>query len=64
MRTKQLFLILTLLCTVVQGAWAQNFDVWDGVTTKKPSGYYDDPEDDWYITINSAAELAFVMQNY
>ena len=64
MRLKNILCIFALLCTVVQGAWAQNFDVWDGVTTKKPSGYYVDPEDDWYITINSAAELAYVMQNY
>ena len=64
MKLKKFLCMLALLCAIAQGAWAQNFDVWDGVTTKKPSGYYVDPEDDWYITINSAAELAFVMQNY
>ncbi|MBQ3698787.1 MAG: hypothetical protein II886_02655 [Prevotella sp.] len=61
MRQKKIFLILALLCAMVQGTRAQNFDVWDGVTTKKPSGYYDY---DFNVTINSAAELAYVMQNY
>ena len=31
MRIKQLFLTLALLCTVVQGAWAQ--DSWDDAVT-------------------------------
>ena len=31
MRTKQLFLILALLCTMVQGAWAQAS--WEEVLT-------------------------------
>ena len=37
MRIKQLFLTLALLCTVVQGAWAQDYDVWDGHSESKPN---------------------------
>ena len=63
MRTRQLFLILALLCAVVQGAWAQNYDVWDGVTQKQPSitevGAYNTR-----IDINSAAEMAWLMAHF
>ena len=56
---KKVLLILALLCTIVQGTWAQNFDVWDGHTTTKPSqrangGY----------CINSAAELAYIREHW
>jgi len=60
MRTKKLLLILALLCTIVQGTRAQNFDVWDGHTTTEPSqigkhgGY----------SINSAAELAYIREHW
>jgi hypothetical protein len=63
MRTKQLFLILALLWAVSQGAWAQNYDVWDGVTQKQPSitevGAYNTR-----IDINSAAEMAWLMAHF
>ena len=60
MRTKKLLLILALLCAIVQGAWAQNFDVWDGHTTTRPSqtAYHGG----WYI--NSAAELAYIREHW
>ena len=63
MKKNFLFILTLLLTAVTQGAWAQNYDKWDGVTTKMPSGYW--PKNgDVYIDINSAAELAWVMQNY
>ena len=60
MRTKKLLLILALLCTLVQGTWAQNFDVWDGHTTTRPSemAYHGG----WCI--NSAAELAYIREHW
>ena len=62
MRIKQLFLTLVLLCAVVQGAWAQNYDVWDGVTTTKPE--YTDIVDGGYFEIRTAAELAYICQHF
>ena len=58
MRTKKLFLILALLCTIVQGTRAQNYDVWDGTTTTQPS------YSDHAIQINTAAQMAWLMKNY
>ena len=64
---QKIFLMFALLCAVVQGAWSQNYDVWDGVTTKKPSVQLD-IKDRWnwtpYVNITSAAELAYVMKNF
>ena len=39
MRTTKNFLTILalLLMAVTQGAWAQNYDVWDGTTTTQPS---------------------------
>ena len=58
MRTKKLFLILALLCTVAQGAHAQNYDVWDGHSEQQPriSGYY--------VNIDNAANLAYVRNHW
>ena len=35
MKKKKFLIILALLCTIAQGAWAQNYDVWDGHSEKK-----------------------------
>ena len=57
---QKFFLLIALVCTAAQGAWAQNFDVWDGHTTTRPSqtaghgGY----------NINSAAELAYIREHW
>ena len=55
---KKLLLFFALLCAVAQGALAQNFDVWDGVTMTQP-GYVINSR--WSITyqINTAAEMAW-----
>ena len=76
MRTKQLFLILALLCTMVQGAWAQFSwdgiydDVWDGHTTTKPQ-FKSSFHSDYYgkdftnvVVINTAAELAYIRDHW
>ena len=56
-------LLFALLWAVAQGAWAQNYDVWDGVTQKQPSitevGAYNTR-----IDINSAAEMAWLMAHF
>ena len=59
MRTKQLFLTLALLA-FGPTAWAQNFDVWDGHTTTRPSQY---GKHGGY-SINSAAELAYIRDHW
>ena len=62
MRPKPLFLSLALLCMVVQGSWAQSYDVWDGVTTTKPE--YTAFVDGGYFEIHTAAELAYICQHF
>ena len=60
---QKIFLLFALLCAVAQGARAQNYDVWDGVTQKQPSitevGAYETR-----IDINSAAEMAWLMAHF
>ena len=56
-------MILALLCTIAQGTRAQNYDVWDGVTTKEPGHYLLDDAYKIEININSAAEMAWVMNS-
>ena len=34
---QKIFLLTALLCAVAQGAWAQNYGVWDGTTTTRLS---------------------------
>ena len=51
---QKIFLMLALLCAVVQGAWSQNYDVWDGVTKTRPTLI-----NGWY-QINSASNLAYL----
>ncbi|MBQ9666941.1 MAG: hypothetical protein IJV33_10790 [Bacteroidaceae bacterium] len=57
MKAKVLF-ILALLCTIAQGAWAQNYDVWDGSTATRPQ------ETNGTIHITTAAELAYISNNF
>ena len=57
---RKLFLFLALLCAVAQGTWAQNFDVWDGHTTTRPSQY----DKHGGYCINSAAELAYIRDHW
>ncbi len=65
MRIKQLFLTLALLCAVVQGAWAQNYDVWDGVSEQKPYFYAEDyTYTGFSIDIWNAAQMAYVMKHW
>ena len=65
---QKIFLLTALLCAVAQGVWAQNYDVWDGMTTTKPglSAYEYAGNYDYVgtIEINSAAELAWLMSNF
>ena len=69
MRTKKLFLILALLCAIVQGAWAQNYNVWDGSSTECPiygsyqSGSTGETYDEW-CEIRNAAQLAYVREHW
>ena len=58
MKQKILFILALLLMAVTQGAWAQNYDVWDGTTTTQPS------YSNHAIQINTAAEMAWLMNNY
>ena len=55
---QKIFLLFALLCAIVQGAWAQNYDVWDGSTKTKPT------EIDGVIHITNAAELAYLSDNF
>ncbi len=65
MRQKKIFLILALLCTMVQGTWAQNYDVWDGVSEQKPYFYAErDQTTGFYIDIWNAAQMAYVMKHW
>ena len=62
MKKKLFLLTIALLCTVVQGAWA---DTWDGVS-------YNQPRQTWLhgldlelcIGIESAAELAYICEHF
>ena len=55
---KKVFAILALLCTVVQGAWA---DTWDGSSESMPdivtSVKYPEKTRTIYVEIHSAAQL-------
>ena len=55
---QKIFLLFVLLCAVVQGAWAQNFDVWDGVTETKPQ------EIAGVIYIKKASDLAYLRKHF
>ena len=51
-------MILALLCAFAQGAWAQNYNVWDGHSEQQPriSGYW--------VNIDNAANLAYVRNHW
>jgi len=57
--TKKLLLFLAMLCAFAQGAWAQNYEVWDGETQTVPHASSNNT-----IEINTAAELAWLMHNF
>ena len=69
---KNKLMIFALLCAFAQGAWAQNYDVWDGVTMTEPylytghdGNYYNNDIANYYnrpvAVIRSAADLAWVV---
>jgi len=58
------FLILALLCAFAQGAWAQNYNVWDGSTTTQPQFYSSYAGYTNVVVINTGAELAYVRDNW
>ena len=53
-------MILALLCAVVQGAWAQNYDVWDGHSTERPIS----TSNRRVLRITKAAHLAYVRDHW
>ena len=69
MKGKKILLILALLCAIVQEAWSQNYDVWDGVTTTCPrymnkiNGSTGEVIYEWYV-IQNAANLAYVTEHW
>ena len=62
---KKVFAILALLCTVVQGAWA---DTWDGSSESMPdivtSVKYPEKTRTIYVEIHSAAQLAYISNHW
>ena len=65
MKTKKILFILALLCAVVQGAWAQDFDVWDGHSESQPQLSQDDLVNGIYtLKITSGAELHWLHENW
>ena len=57
-------MILALLCAFAQGAWAQNYNVWDGSTTTQPQFYSSYGGYANVVVINTGAELAYVRDNW
>ena len=67
MQGKRFLFILVLLSAIVQGVWAQNYDVWDGVTTDSPiltSQYVNGQVINERYLIQNAANLAFIRENW
>ena len=62
--TKRLLLFIALLCAFAQGAWAQNYNVWDGSTTTQPQFYSSYGGYTNVVVINTGAELAYVRNNW
>ena len=58
---KKILMIIALLCAIVQETWA---DTWDGSTTTRPQVSYQQGETIFTIHIYTAAQLAFVAQNW
>jgi len=61
---RKIFMILALLCAFAQGAWAQNYKVWDGSTTTQPQFYSSYGGYTNVVVINTGAELAYVRDNW
>ena len=59
LKLKLLFVAL-LLGAAAQGAWAQNYDVWNGTSKSKP--WYHSQTG--YVVIRTAAELAYVAEHW
>ena len=62
--TKKFLLIFAMLCAFAQGAWAQNYKVWDGSTTTKPLHYSSYAGYTNVVVINTGAELAYIRNNW
>ena len=61
---KKLLLFIATLCAFAQGAWAQNYKVWDGSTTTKPLHYSSYAGYTNVVVINTGAELAYIRNNW
>ena len=61
---KKTLLFIALLCAFAQGAWAQNYDVWDGVTKTRPQFYENYAGHSNIIVINTAAEMAYINEHW
>ena len=67
--TKKLLLFIALLCAFAQGAWAQNYNVWDWSSTECPiygsfvNGGTGEVYDEW-CEIRNAAALAYVREHW
>ena len=61
---KKLLLFIAMLCAFAQGAWAQNYKVWDGSTTTKPLHYSSYAGYTNVVVINTGAELAYIRNNW
>ena len=57
---KYLIMTIALLCAVVQGAWAQEFDVWDGHTLEEPNENITGSS----ISITKASQLAYLSAHW
>ncbi len=57
---RKIFMILALLCAFAQGAWAQNYNVWDGHSEQQPTIY----TGDYWVLIDNAANLAYVRNHW
>ena len=57
---QKIFLLIALLCAVAQGAWAQEWSVWDGNAETKPSFYSSYGEHTNVVVIKTAGELFYV----
>ena len=53
-------MILALLCAFAQGAWAQNYNVWDGHSEQQPTIY----TGGYWVLIDNAANLAYVRNHW
>ena len=63
MRQKKIFLILALLCAVVQGAWAADRN-YEYPTQTKPSFYKSYGGKENVVVINTEAELAYITVHF